>query len=46
VSHQKALTLKEKISLITDNQNGNDLSTRQVADKFQISNSSLNNVLN
>lgn len=43
--HQKALTLEEKISLIMDNQNVNDLSIRQIADKFKISKSNATNIL-
>jgi len=45
MSHRKALTLEEKISLIKDNQDGNGLSTRQLADKYKISKSSAAKIL-
>ena len=40
MSHRKALTLEEKITLIKDNQNGHSLSVRELADKYKISKSS------
>jgi len=45
MSHRKTLTLEEKISLIKDNQDGNGLSTRQLADKYKISKSSAAKIL-
>ncbi|CAF4510391.1 unnamed protein product [Rotaria sp. Silwood2] len=45
MSHRKALTLEEKITLIKDNQNGHGLSVRELADKYKISKSSAANIL-
>lgn len=45
MSHRKALTLEEKVTLIKDNQNGHGLSVRELATKYQISKSSVANIL-
>jgi len=45
LNQSKSFTLEEKISLIKGNQNGNGLSTRQLANKYQISKSSAINIL-
>ena len=39
------LRQKKKTKLIKDNQNGNDLSVRQLADKYNVSKSSVTNIL-
>ena len=36
MSHRKALTLEEKVTLIKENRNGNGLSVRESADKYKI----------
>ena len=40
MSHRKALTLEEKVTLIKENRNGHGLSIRELADKYKISKSS------
>jgi len=45
MSSRKALALEQKIKLIKDNQNGNGLSVRQLADKYGVSKSSVANIL-
>lgn len=45
MSSRKALALEQKIKLIKDNQNGNGLSVRVLADKYGVSKSSVANIL-
>jgi len=45
MASRKALTLDKKIELIKDNQNGNGLSVRVLADRYGISKSSVANIL-
>ena len=45
MASRKALILDKKIELIKDNQNGNGLSVRVLADRYGISKSSVANIL-
>ena len=45
MSHRKALTLEEKITLIKENRNSHGLSVRELADKYKILRSSAASIL-